>query len=132
MFEVRAFYHTWDVSCWKCGKNTTVLWALRPPTNEKEETFDPDWLGAYEVNPDQDSAMGDAIAGIVQWFRLGYSQTMKSKTYASYCRNCESLQGNWYVRKDLSMQRSDGSQPSFRNHVDYETNHDATAVLHGD
>ena len=131
MIEVRAFYHTWETSCWKCGDLTPVLWALRPPTNEKEEKFDPKWIGAYEVNPDQDSAMGDAIASRVQWFRLGHSHTMGGETYASFCTHCDSLQGNWHVSKDLFMQMVDGAQPDFSDYVDYNTEHDAIRFLHG-
>ena len=131
MFEVRAFYHTWETSCWKCGKITPVLWALRPPTNEKEEDFNPDWIGAYEVNPDQDSAMGDALASRIQWFRLGHSYTMEGETYASFCTHCDSLQGNWHVGKDLFMQVTEGVQPDFSDYVDYNTEHDAVAFLHG-
>ena len=131
MFEVRAFYHTWAISCWKCGRETPVLWALRPPTNEKEEDFDQKWIGAYEVNPDQDTAMGRAIASRIQWFRMGHSHTMGGETYASFCTHCESLQGNWYVGKDLFMQLTNGYKPDFSNFVDYNTDHDAVAYLNG-
>jgi len=131
MIEVRAFYHTWEVSCWKCGDSTPVLWALRPPTNEKEEGFDPNWLGAYEVNPDQDSAMGEEISSRVDWFRLGHSRTMERETYASFCIHCDCLQGNWHVSKDLLVQRVNGVDPDFSKFVDYQTDHDAVEYLHG-
>ncbi len=132
MMKVRAFYHRWEIACWKCSDMTPVLWALRPPTNEMEMEFDPAWLGAYEVNPDQDHAMGRALSEKVEWFRSGHSYTMKDETYACFCVHCDSLQGNWYVERDLIEQRVNGAEPEFSGVIDYHTEHDAVAFLHGE
>ncbi len=131
-FFVRAFIHRFDMICWKCGAETPVLYAFRPPNNLMESEFNPDWIGAYEVNPDQDPAMGEALAERFTWYRLGYSHTMGGQVHASFCTSCDSLQGNWYVWKDLLYQLSSGEQPDFDEQVDYTTNHDAEEFLHGD
>lgn len=130
MFEVRAFYHIWETSCWKCGATTPVLWAIRPPTNKKEEGFNSSWIGDYEVNPDQDFAMGEAIASKIQWFKRGYSQTMEKETYASFCTHCDSLQGNWYVGNEFFLEEAQDNNLDITDYVDYNTEYDAVANLH--
>ena len=129
MLETRAFIHQWEINCWKCGEKTPVLWAFRPPNNQKEEEFDPLWIGAYEVDPDQDPPMGEAVASRFAWYRSGYSHTMRETVFANFCTSCDSLQGNWYVSKDLRMQMVNGATPEFGSFVDYETNHDAEKYL---
>ena len=110
---------------------TSVLWALRPPTNKKEEEFESSWIGAYEVNQDQDLAMGKAISSKLQWFRRGYSQTMEEETYASFCIHCNTLQGNWYVGKEFfSNISADETNLVMTDYVDYNTDYDAVANLH--
>ena len=129
MMKVRAFIHQWEMVCWKCGESTPVLWAFRPPTNQKEAEFEGSWLGAYEVTPEQDLAMGEVLCSKFEWYRKGHSYTMGETVYASFCKSCDSLQGNWYVLKDLIEQRSNGVQPDFKEHVDYDTEHDAEKFL---
>ena len=129
MNNVRAFVHRTKISCWKCYKDTPVVYAFRPPNNKSEKEFDSKWIGAYEVTPDQDLAMGLALENKYPWYRIGRSHTMGREVHANFCLFCDSLQGNWYVWKDLLNKRTNGIILEFDEYVDYET--DIDAIIEG-
>jgi len=125
MNKVRAFIHKTKLICWKCDKETPIVYAFRPPNNKFESEFKSEWLGNYEVDPDQDSAMGLALEAKYSWYRKGYSHTRGEEVHANFCISCDALQGNWFVSKHMRMQRADGIDLVFGDHIDYETNYDA-------
>ena len=128
-YFVRAFIHRFDKSCWKCGSQTPVLYAFRPPYNKQEVTFNPKWFGNYEVTPDDDPAMGEALANRFSWYRLGRSMTRDRDVFASYCKHCDSMQGNWYVWKDVLEHWSSNEAPDLYDYLDYTTTYDAENAL---
>ena len=133
MYETRAFIHEWEMKCWKCKRWTPVLYALRPPNQHKEENFDPSWIGNYEVNPDRDTAMGEALASKYGWYKLGLSKTIGEEVYASWCVLCNVLQGNWYVWKEWIHITNDPSKiPEITEYIDYETDFNPDEYGDGD
>ena len=125
MNNVRAFIHRTTISCWKCDNETPIIYPVRPPNNNFEEDFKPEWLGNYEVNPDQDIAMGIALEKKYSWYRRGYSYTREEEVYANFCGWCDVLQGNWFISKHIFMLRADGVELDFSEYIDYETSYDA-------
>ena len=86
-------------------------------------------LLVHRYNPDQDFAMGEAIASKIQWFKRGYSRTLNAETYASYCAHCDSLQGNWYVGKEFFLREAQEDNLDITDYVDYITEYDAVTNL---
>ena len=123
MVEVRAFIFRYQKPCWKCGNQTPVLYAFRPPTNEKHLECDPEWFGMNEITPDRDQEMGAALSHRFDWYGPGWSKTMEEQVYASWCTSCGELQGNWFVWKDMLEMRYDNPEPD--EFVDYVTSYDA-------
>ena len=121
MNEVRAFIFRFRKPCWKCGHITDVLYATRPPTNEKKSEFNSDWFGDYEVTHDDEKEMGQAISNKFSWFGPGHSSTIGDQTYASWCNSCNSLQGNWYIKRDILQMLTNGEELEPTEYVDYET-----------
>tara|TARA_B100000029_G_scaffold443621_1_gene462792 strand:- start:15 stop:395 length:381 start_codon:yes stop_codon:yes gene_type:complete len=123
MVEVRAFVFRYQKPCWKCSKPTPVLYAFRPPDNEKHLDFDPSWVGMAEVNPEHDQDMATALAHRFEWYGPGFSNTMGEQVYACWCTSCGVLQGNHYIWKDMLQKWYENPQPD--EFIDYDSSYDA-------
>ncbi|OYT59552.1 hypothetical protein B6U81_05945, partial [Thermoplasmatales archaeon ex4484_30] len=87
--EVEIEVWMWHKKCYKCGKETPVVWTS-PNTI----------VGEFNVDPNSFEELPKKISDIYPFFKLTYSNTMKENIYGNVCINCGAYQGNWFVLEE--------------------------------
>jgi len=86
--EVEIELWMWFRKCWKCGKETPVVWTPHSV------------VGEFSIDPDSFKELPKRISEIYPFFKLTYSKTMEENVYGNLCVNCGAYQGNWFVREE--------------------------------
>ena len=108
MVEVRAFIFRYQKPCWKCDNQTPVLYAFRPPANEKHLECNPEWFGMNEITPDHDKRWArhyhtDSIGTVRDGPRLWKNKSMQ--VGAHHAESCKEigLYGRICLRCDTTI-----------------------------
>lgn len=82
---------TWTMECWKCKKDTPVVW-----TNQ--ESCDFTW---ESLNPLTFKNLPEAIQRKFPSFKIVEKRTMSVTEHGNTCVHCGAYQGDWFIWEDL-------------------------------
>ena len=82
---------TWTTQCWKCQKNTPVVWPNRGSCDFTWESLSPQTF----------KNLPDAMQKKFTFFKIIEKRTMGVVEHGNSCINCGAYQGDWFVIEDL-------------------------------
>ena len=75
---------SWDTECWKCGRDTPVVWPEDGTLNDDD--------------------IGGAVASGQNNVERVYSKTQGREVYGNVCEHCDAYQGNFYIDSEAVEQ----------------------------
>jgi hypothetical protein len=81
----------WTLNCWKCEKDTPVVW----PNTES-------WDFAWEsLTPQSFENLPETIHKLFPFFKIIEKRTMGVVEHGNTCLHCGAYQGDWFVVHDM-------------------------------
>jgi hypothetical protein len=81
----------WKTLCWKCSKETSVIWPSRESSDFMNESLTPE---TFKNLPAE-------LQKIFPFFKIVEKKTMETIGYGNTCSQCGAYQGDWYVGDEL-------------------------------
>ena len=82
---------TWTTNCWKCKKDTPIVWP-------NQESCDFTW---ESLNPQTFKNLPEAIQKLFPFFKITEKRTMGVVEHGNTCSHCGAYQGDWFIIEDL-------------------------------
>ena len=90
----------WKTECWRCGRETPVVWRAKIIGNLKEGYGIEDYEEFYQDVQPYNSFLIKA-SKIFPFVRRVYSRTLGKFVYGNCCIHCGAYQGNYYVSEEF-------------------------------
>jgi hypothetical protein len=82
---------SWTTTCWKCQKDTQIVWPNKELSGFMWES----------ITPHSFTNLPEAIHKLYPSFKITEKRTMGVIEHGNTCSHCEAYQGDWFVIEDL-------------------------------
>lgn len=89
--EIDIEIWSWTTTCWKCKKDTPVVWPSKESCGFTWES----------LNPQTFNNLPEAIQQLFPFFKITEKKTMGVVEHGNTCSHCGAYQGDWFVIEDL-------------------------------